>query len=285
MIVDAHYHLEEKLETVDTLIEQMQRNNIDRVALIPRINEPFHLKGLAKKAGELLPRMLMSRLRFLGLLLYNSTVTSDGRVSALGTKYLLYHDPNNEYVDKVIQAHPDKFYGWIFVNPKVSDPMKELEHWFGKQGWIGVKTHPFWHSYPVALLDDVAAFCEERGLPILVHLGSSREQGDYRFLPERHPKLKIIYAHAAVPLYREIWSYAKSKQNIFVDLSNPVYVDEGILPMVIRALGAERCLYGTDGPYVGATQERMLERLLPLSLSDHERVQILGRNFLDLIEA
>ena len=285
MIIDAHYHLEEQMETVGILLEQMERNNIDRVALIPRMNEPFHLKGLAKKAGELLPRMLMGRLRFLGLLLYNSTVTSDGRFSALGTKYLLYHEPDNDYVDKVIRAYPDKFYGWIFVNPKVSDPLKEVERWFGKQGWIGVKTHPFWHSYPVALLDDIAGFCEERGFPILVHLGSSREQGDYRFLPERHPKLKIIYAHAAVPLYGETWSYAKEKENIFVDLSNPVYVDDGILARVIRALGAEKCLHGTDGPYANATQERMLQRILPLSLSDHEREHILGRNFLDLIEA
>jgi predicted TIM-barrel fold metal-dependent hydrolase len=285
MIVDAHYHLEEQMETVDALIKQMQRHSINGVALIPRMNEPFHLKGLAKKAGELLPRMLMSRLRFLGLLLYNSTVTNDGRVSTLGKKYLLYHEPDNEYIDKVIQAYPAKFYGWIFVNPKVSDPLKEMERWFGKQGWIGVKTHPFWHSYSVALLDDVAAFCEERGLPILVHLGSSREQGDYRFLPERHPKLKIIYAHAAVPLYREIWSYAKNKENIFVDLSNPLYVDQAILPTVIRALGAEKCLHGTDGPYVNATQEMMLERILRLPLSDHEKEQILGRNFLQLIQA
>jgi predicted TIM-barrel fold metal-dependent hydrolase len=284
MIIDAHYHLEEQVETVDALLGQIQRHSIKRVALIPKMNEPFHLKGLAKKAGGLLPRMLMSRLRFLGLLLYNSTVTSDGRISALGTKYLLYHKPDNEYVDNVIQTYPDNFYGWIFVNPKVSDPINEVERWFGKQGWIGVKAHPFWHSYPVNLLDDVAAFCVERGLPILVHLGGSHDHGDYRFLPERHQRLRIIYAHAAVPFYREIWSYAKEKENISVDLSNPVYVDEEILPSVIKVLGAKKCLYGTDGPYVNATQGRMLERILKLPLSGYEKEQILGRNFLELIE-
>ena len=284
MIIDVHYHLEEEMETVDALIEQMQQHGVTRVALIPRINEPFPMEGLAKKAGELLPRMLMSGLRSLGLMLYNSTVTSDGKISALGTKYLLYHEPDNEYVDKAIQAHPDKFYGWIFVNPKVSDPMKELERWAGKPGWIGVKTHPFWHSYPIALLDDVAAFCAERGLPILMHLGS-REHGDYRFLPERHPQLKIIYAHAAVPLYREIWSYARNRENIFVDLSNPIYVDAGILSAVVKELGAKKCIHGTDGPYTHATQERMLERILQLPLSDREKEQILGRNFLEMIKA
>ncbi len=283
MIIDAHYHLEEQFESVKALLEQMQRHKINRVALIPRINEPFHLKGLAKKAGAMLPHMLMGRWRFLGLPLYNSTVTSDGRMSALGTKYILYPKPDNQYVDDVIQAHPDKFYGWIFVNPKAADPLKEVEQWYRRPGWIGVKTHPFWHNYPVAMLDDVAAFCAEKNLPLLMHLGGDQESGDYRYLPERHPKLKIVYAHAAVPYYQEVWKYAKQKENIIVDLSSSVYMYDEILSGVIDALGAERCLYGTDGPYADATQARMLARIQRLSLSDQAREQILGGNFLEMI--
>jgi predicted TIM-barrel fold metal-dependent hydrolase len=146
-----------------------------------------------------------------------------------------------------------------------------------------VKTHPFWHNYPIAFLDDVAAFCVEKDFPILIHLGSDQECGDYRYLPERHPGLKIIYAHAAVPRYREVWKYAKSKENIFVDLSSSIYMYEKILVGVIETLGAEKCLYGTDGPYANATQRRMLDRILRLHLSDHERERILGKNFLELI--
>jgi predicted TIM-barrel fold metal-dependent hydrolase len=202
----------------------------------------------------------------------------------LGKKYLLYHKPDNEYIDRVLQTHPDKFYGWIFVNPKVSDPIKEIEKWIGKRGWIGVKAHPFWHSYPIAKLEQVAAFCAERDVPVLIHLGGNREQGDYRFLPERHPKLKILYAHAGVPLYREIWNYAKKRENVFVDISNPVYVDEGILPVVIKELGAEKCIYGTDGPYANATQSRMLQRIHMLKLPDQETEQILGGNFQQIFE-
>ena len=52
MIVDAHYHLEEQMESVNKLLEQMTRNNVSRVALIPRMQEPFHLDGLAKRLGH-----------------------------------------------------------------------------------------------------------------------------------------------------------------------------------------------------------------------------------------
>lgn len=284
MIIDAHYHLEERIESVDALLEQMQQNNVERVALIPKMQEPVHLRGVVKKAGDLLPRLLMSRLRFLGLLLYNSTITSDGKISTLGKKYLLYHQPDNAYIDEVIQAHANKFYGWIFVNPKTADPLSEVERWYGRQGWIGVKTHPFWHNYPVAMLDEVAAFCGEKNLPLLMHLGSDQVCGDYRYLPERHPNLKIIYAHAAVPRYREVWQYAKHKENIFVDLSSSIYMYDKILVGVIKVLGAEKCLYGTDGPYGNATQKRMLDRIFRLSLSDHQQEKILRRNFLELIK-
>jgi predicted TIM-barrel fold metal-dependent hydrolase len=285
MIVDAHYHLEEEMETVEALLKQMEMHDVKRVALIPKMNEPFQLKPIPKKAGGLLPPLLMSRFRFLGLLLYNSTVASDGKLSTLGIKYDLYHKPDNVYIHHVLQEYPDKFFGWIYVNPKTMDPMDEVERWVGKQGWVGVKTHPFWHNYPIYMLDDVAAYCEEKNLPILMHLGGNRENGDYRFLPDRHPRLKIIYAHAATPYFREVWNYAKEKENVFFDLSSLVFTNQGVLSRVVGALDTERCLYGTDGPYAEATQRRMLDRILQLPLSDREREQILGRNFLELIEA
>jgi predicted TIM-barrel fold metal-dependent hydrolase len=285
MIVDAHYHLEEELETVDTLLAQMERHGVNRVALIPKMNEPVHLKPIPKMAGALLPPMLMSIFRFAGILLYNSTVTSDGMLSTLGVKYLLYHKPDNSYIHDVLQQYPDKFYGWMFVNPKTMNAMDEVKRWAGKQGWIGVKTHPFWHNYPVKELDDVAAYCAENSLPILMHLGGDRESGDYRYLPERHPELRIIYAHAAVPYFREVWEYAKNKDNVFVDLSSTIYTNQGVLNRVVETLGSAKCLHGTDGPYAEASQGRMLNRIQQLSISDDERERILGRNFHDLLGA
>ena len=97
------------------------------------------------------------------------------------------------------------------------------------------------------------------------------------------PGLKIVYAHAAIPYYREVWDYAKKKENVFVDLSSTVYTSQAVLSRVIQILGATKCLHGTDGPYAEATQERMLNRIQQLSISDEEREHILGGNFLDLI--
>jgi predicted TIM-barrel fold metal-dependent hydrolase len=285
MIVDAHYHLEERVEPVNGLLQQMDRHGIDRVALIPAVNEPARVEGIAAMAGPILPKLLMSRLPSLGLRLYKSPVTADGKLSVLGTTYRIYGAPDNESVEHVMQAHPDKFFGWIFVNPSVADPIVELDRWAGQPGWIGVKSHPFMHRYPVALLDDVAAYCEDKDWPLLVHLGGDQERGDFKYLPDRHPRVNIMYAHAGVPFYREVWEYAKNKHNVFVDLSSPVHVNDPIRLGAVRALGSEKCVHGTDGPYLHADQGSMLESVLRLPVSHSEKERILGGNFMEMIPA
>jgi len=283
MIVDAHYHLEERVETVDELLLQMEQYGIDRVALIPAMCDPVIVEGMAAKAGSIIPKALMSRWRSLGLMLYKTTVTSKGQFSTLGATFPIYDTPDNRSVARTMEAYPNRFYGWIFVNPKVADPLIEIEKWAHQPGWIGVKAHPFVHRYAVRLLDDVAAYCIEKDWPLLIHLGGDEECGDYRCLPERHPKLKLLYAHAGLPFFRKVWEYARENHNIFVDLSNPLFVDDQVRHGAIRALGAEKCLHGTDGPFANANQSKMLHEILRLPVSEREKRCILGDNFTELV--
>jgi predicted TIM-barrel fold metal-dependent hydrolase len=143
------------------------------------------------------------------------------------------------------------------------------------------------HRYSVKMLDDVAALCAEKGLPILMHLGTTRERGDYRYLPDRHPRLKIIYAHAGLPFFRTLWGYAKDKDNVFVDFSCSL-LDTSILLSAVKALGAKKCLYGSDSPYGyfgtdgSHDYSRVLNNISQLPISDEDRNQILGSNFREI---
>lgn len=116
-----------------------------------------------------------------------------------------------------------------------------------------------------------------------MHLGGDRESGDYRYLPERHPNLKVLYAHAGVPFYQKAWDYVKGKENVFVGLSNPTYVSEQVRLEAVKALWAEKCVHGTYGPYGHADQGRMAQDILRLPLSDAEKEHILSGNFLEMI--
>lgn len=282
MIVDAHYHLEERVETVDRLLEQMDRHGISRTVLMPALNDPITIDWIAEKFAG-----LGRRWRSLGNYFYKRMVTEDGKFVLLNKSYPIYEKLDNESVARVMQDHPDKFYGWIIVNPKIGDPILEVEKWIGKHGWIGVKIHPYLHRYPVAMTDVVADYCSENGLPLLIHLGGDRERGDYRYLPDRYPDLNIVYAHAGVPFWEELWNYVREMDNVFIDLSGQ-YLDGPLRLKAVKALGAEKCLYGTDGPYgypdVDGSYDhgKILNEILDWPISDGEKERILGGNFIEI---
>jgi len=287
MIGDAHYHLDPRLESVERLLAQMREHGIGRVALIAAVSDPLHIGKAGFAFGKAMRRALQGSAPRLGRILYCSTVRRSGRVSFLGKSSAIYPAPDNEAVERVLSAHPDKFVGWVFLNPRATSPVEEAERRFRHPGWIGVKAHPFWHRYPVASLDDVAALCQERDKPMLVHLGAGTKRGDFRHLPQRFPRLKIVYAHAGIPWYASLWADALRRDNVFVDLSSP-YLDETLRHRALRALGAARCLYGSDGPYGypgrdgGYDHGAILRQIERAGLRSEDLDRVLGGNLMAL---
>src|SRR5437763_588286 len=208
MIADAHYHLDPRLESVEQLLAQMQVHAIGRVALIAAPCDPLQVGRAGAAFVRFMRRALEGGAPRLGRILYRSTVRRSGRVSFLSRSAAVYPEPDNDAVERAFSAHPEQFVGWLFLNPRAKSPVEEAERRFRNPGWIGVKAHPFWHRYPVAALDDVAALCQERDKPMLVHLGAGAGRGDFRRLPKRFPRLKLVYAHAGIPWYGTLWDDA-----------------------------------------------------------------------------
>jgi predicted TIM-barrel fold metal-dependent hydrolase len=287
MIVDAHYHLDLRLESVERLVAQMRVHRIDRVALIASVCDPLHVGPLGRRFVQAMRRALSGAAPGLGRLLYWSTVTRGGRASFLGSGAAIYQRPDNGAVERAMAAHPDRFVSWWFVNPRVPGAVTEAERGLLQPGFIGVKAHPFWHRYPVAALDDVAALCQELNKPILVHLGAGAERGDFRRLPNLFPRLRVVYAHAGIPWYGALWDFVARRENVFVDLSSP-YLDKALRYRALRALGAARCLYGSDGPYGypapdgGYDHGAILGQIERSGLPAQDLERVLGGNFVAL---
>jgi predicted TIM-barrel fold metal-dependent hydrolase len=264
----------------------MREHGIGRVALIAAACDPLHIGKAGVAFGKAMRRTLQGAPR-LGRILYCSTVHRSGRVSFLGKSSAIYPAPDNDAVEAVLSAHPDKFVGWVFLNPRGTASVEEAERRFRHPGWIGVKAHPFWHRYPVSLLDDVAALCQERDRPMLVHVGAGEKRGDFRHLPERFPRLRIVYAHAGIPWYDPLWADALRRDNVFVDLSSP-YLDEKLRHRALRVLGAARCLYGSDGPYGYPARDgrydhgAILQQIERAGLRSQDLDRVLGGNLMAL---
>ena len=288
MIVDCHYHLERRLLTDDELLKKMDECEVDKVALMGVINEPIH------KPSEFLLNILRFTLthrsfRFLAKILA-ANFTSEGDIKLPTGIFHLYPNPKNEPIFQAVADKPDRFIGWVFVNPKGgTDQIQELKKWKDSPGFVGVKAHPFWHRYePVELLP-IAHQLVKMGKPLLIHAGFD-EHGDYDVLLQKVSGLKLILAHAGFPLYFDTWKKIKNNKNVYVDLSQTSYLNDRTTRQAIEYLGVERCLFGTDGPYgVHGDDDlfdysfikRRIERLFP----DKEiQKKLLGENFLELIQ-
>lgn len=247
MIIDCHYHLEERACTMDRLIGDMQKHGIDRVALMGSIIGPFKEPPvfliklmqlcLENPATRGLARALISKF------------TDRGEVVILGKPYMLERDPDNESVFNAVTQHPDKFLGWIFVNPRGrKDQVEEFEKYKDMPGFIGVKAHPFWHHFTPVELAPVAERLVKTGKPLIIHAGFG-EEGNFEALLEKVPDLKLILAHAGFPCYQDTWKKILPMKNVSMDLSQTSYTSERATLKTVELFGADRLFFGTDGPF------------------------------------
>ncbi|MCG8418886.1 MAG: amidohydrolase [Proteobacteria bacterium] len=245
-IIDCHAHIDERMLSIDAIIAKMDRAGIDKVALIPAMNDP--LPKTDAKILTLFRALMTSPLHPCARWLHEQFMTSGGDVVLGGVVVRIYPRPDNATVAGALKAHPDRFLGWIFLNPNaVADPVEELEQWRQVPGFVGVKLHPHWHRYRIEDAFDIAERCEALRLPILIHLGFG-ESGRWQLLTDRYPRLRLIFAHAGMPHFGRMWHDVKANRHLRVDLSSP-YLSERLVRRAVRAIGPERALYGTDAPY------------------------------------
>jgi len=286
MVIDCHYHLEQRLLPLDKMLARMDAAGVDRTALMAVVTEPIREPS---KTLVCLLRVLLARdfSRWLGRRLIEK-FDAKGNVVILGRSYRTYTHPDNGPVFDLVRRQPDRFLGWAFVRPGSGvDPVAEMERWAGTSGFVGVKAHPFWHRYEPLQLLPIARKLIPLGKPLLIHAGFG-PHGNFFPLLESAPGLKLIIAHAGFPGYSETLRQIRPYKNVTVDLSQTSYVGEAATCRAVEALGCERCLYGTDGPYgfrdahgafdYGFLKSR-LERLFP---DPGVRRRLMSDNFADL---
>lgn len=244
-VIDAHAHLEPRMLELPAMIRQLDAHRVDKVVLIPAMNDPLPETPTALLAA--LRWMLRSPCHGVARVINDVLITDEGDLRLRGKVYAIHARPDNATVAAAITAHPDRFLGWIFLNPRAAVGLDELERWRHLPGFVGVKLHPHWHGWPIADALPIARRCEELGLPILIHLGFG-ERGRWRVLADACPRLTLIFAHAGIPHFDRIWGAIQGDRRLWLDVSSP-YLDERTARDAVAAVGTDRVLYGTDAPY------------------------------------
>lgn len=188
----------------------------------------------------------------------------------------------NDEVLRAMEEFPGRIYGYATVNPNYPEAeiVGELERCISS-GMVGVKIHPDTHQ---CMVDNdkyrpVWEYANERGLPLLSHTGINGKNPVEAFenLAEDYPNVKIILGHSGFGSEGADQSIQAAEEfpNIYLEITGSIIV-YGTLERMVRRLGADRVLFGTDLPFIDPRPQ--LGRVAFAKISDEEKRQILGRN-------
>jgi hypothetical protein len=191
----------------------------------------------------------------------------------------------NEFAARYASAAPDRLLPYGGVHPRFSDdPEGQVEELL-RLGIRLIKIHPPHQLFPanaytmgLEALGRIYRRCEERGLPVMIHTGTSIFPGarckygrpmELDDVAIDFPDLTILMAHGGRPLWMdEAFFIVRRHRNVYLELS-------GIPPRKLleyfprlEEIG-ERVVWGTDWPSPGVKDLREnLDQFLSLPLPD-----------------
>jgi predicted TIM-barrel fold metal-dependent hydrolase len=196
-----------------------------------------------------------------------------------------FTEETNEFAVRYAEADPRRLLPYGGVDPVTTrNAVRAVEH-LVEIGTRVLKLHPphqrfAANAYADGLdaLADIYRTCEARGLPVMVHTGTSIFPGarskygnpmDLDDVAIDFPDLRLIMAHGGRPLYSaEAFFILRRHRHVWLDVSGiPPKRLTTYLPRVEEL--EHQLLWGTDWPSPGVTSMRHnLDRFLALPLPD-----------------
>lgn len=187
----------------------------------------------------------------------------------------------------------------VSFHPDMGEDMLYLLEKYISLGAKGIKFHNmaqgFKPTHPA--LDSLYAFCNQISFPIEFHCGRVsnarlNENSDLEcILPviDKYPDIPVILTHMADGNIDDVAKLSKEYQNVYFDTSivisgypgildtnEPSWLEDSVVIDVIRAIGAQKVLFGSDYPWGSPGHD--LNRVANLNLTYKEKSLILGKN-------
>lgn len=167
----------------------------------------------------------------------------------------------NRTVAKFQAEHPDLFYGWARVDPRLGeDAVEEFRRAVQEDGLIGLKHH--FVTTPVNIADEeffpLAEAAIEMDVPVIAHVmerhpddkddwdESEAYAEDVAALAEEYPDLTLISGHiGGGGFWEKRIKTIAPYDNVYLDTSGS-NTETDTLEMAAEYLGVDRMVYGTD---------------------------------------
>ncbi|HUF66109.1 MAG TPA: amidohydrolase family protein [Gemmatimonadaceae bacterium] len=272
-VTDCHIHIHPWRDMAADVVEVLTRGQQDPELLMEIMYEPALLLRTMDEEG----------IDRVGLVNYPSP-----DVMRTGTWI-------NEHAARYASADPSRLLPFGGVHPRYTkDPSGDVDALIG-MGVRMLKLHPNHQQLTANAytegLDALARIykrCEDRGLPVLIHTGTSifpRARCKYGNPLELDdvaldfPDLQIVLAHGGRPFYMgEAFFILRRHRNVWFDLSG--IPPKSLLEYFPRLAELEhKLLWGTDWPSPGITRMRKnVDQFMALPLADSVRRAALETN-------
>ncbi len=210
-----------------------------------------------------------------------------------------FTDETNTFAAEYSRHAPDRLIPFGGVHPRfTNDPEGQVEELM-QMGIRCLKIHPPHQLFPanaytqgLDALGRIYRRCEERGLPVTIHTGTSIFPGarckfgrpmEVDDVAIDFPDLTIIMAHGGRPLWMdEAFFIMRRHKNVYLELSG---IPPKKLPEYFPRLRdiADRVVWGTDWPSPGVTDLRKnLDQFMALPFPDEMKHSITSTNPLSL---
>ena len=192
-----------------------------------------------------------------------------------------YRTANRE-VARIVRSRPDRFFGFAFVNAerdrgRVGDLVAEAVE---EHGFRGIKLH----RHDARITREVCEAARRYSLPVLYDV--TGEIAPVELLATEYRDINFIIPHLGA--FGDRWDAQRALIDLLVRHAN-VYTDTSsvqrfdLLVEAVRRAGANKILFGSDGPWFHPGLE--LHKIRLLGLSPRDEAKILGGNLLRLIGA
>ncbi|HUK21686.1 MAG TPA: amidohydrolase family protein [Gemmatimonadales bacterium] len=278
-ITDVHIHVQPWRELKPPVLETMRRGKEDQFELLRHVmDDPRALLEIMDGAG----------------------VWRVGLVNYPCPDVLGFTDATNAFSARYSQANPERLLPYGGVHPRFTrDPAGDVDR-LVDLGIRVLKIHPPHQLFPanaytqgLEALGAIYRRCEERGLPVMIHTGTSifpgarSKYGNPMELDDvavDFPDLAILMAHGGRPLYMdEAMFILRRHPQVRLDISGipPAKLLE-YFPRLAELV--DRVLWGTDWPSPGVKDlRRNIDQFLALPLGDADRRAILETNALAVL--
>jgi predicted TIM-barrel fold metal-dependent hydrolase len=167
------------------------------------------------------------------------------------------------YVAAIVARAPKKLVGFASCDPTQDGYMEELRHGIEQLGLVGIKMG---HTYAGIDPRDprcgaVYAYCQEMGLPILCHTGTTfRRTAPLGYsrpwlwdeVAIAYPELRMVLAHVGHPFCAECLVVIRKHPHLYADISALFYRPWQFYNTLIAAQEYQvthKLLFGTDYPF------------------------------------